>query len=132
MVDTYGGEGVDDVLWTKDFGKTYEGRDVIGYWLKGPGNPINRPTIAIDCGIHSREWISPGMAHTLVMTQTMTHSYSATCRLFINEYLRCTKPENQSTCDSYLLSTFYNYNFFMTPLLNQVDQTRLILTVILI
>ena len=59
-----------------------------------------RPTIAIDCTIHSREWISP-----------------AVCRSFINEYLRCGQA-NAENCDSYLLEKFYGFNIFILPMLN--------------
>ena len=59
-----------------------------------------RPTIAIDCTIHSREWISP-----------------AVCRSFINEYLRCGQPDAEN-CDSYLLEKFYDFNIFILPMLN--------------
>ena len=47
-----------------NFGSTHEGRDVIGFWMHGQGSYQDfrtRPTIAIDCTIHSREWISPGL-----------------------------------------------------------------------
>ena len=59
-----------------------------------------RPTIAIDCTIHSREWISP-----------------AVCRSFINEYLRCGQSDAEN-CDSYLLEKFYDFNIFILPMLN--------------
>ena len=59
-----------------------------------------RPTIAIDCTIHSREWISP-----------------AVCRSFIDEYLRCGQSDAEN-CDSYLLEKFYDFNIFILPMLN--------------
>ena len=63
-------------------------------------NERKRPTIAIDCTIHSREWISP-----------------AVCRSFINEYLRCGQSDAEN-CDSYLLEKFYDFNIFILPMLN--------------
>merc|ERR1712227_36616 len=89
-----------DNIMTQSFGLTYENRDVNGYVLH-KGNPIGKPTISIDCGIHAREWISP-----------------AVCRLFIDEYLRCSRP-NAENCDPFVVDNFYNYNFAMLPLLNQ-------------
>ena len=105
-----------------NFGSTHEGRDVIGFWMHGDASynelrsvfsPLKcllkrkfkkkfrtRPTIAIDCTIHSREWISP-----------------AVCRSFINEYLRCGQA-NAENCDSYLLEKFYGFNIFILPMLN--------------
>jgi len=49
-----------DHLISKNFGKSYEGRDIIGILLKGKGESCHKPTIAVDCGLHSCEWISPG------------------------------------------------------------------------
>ena len=77
-----------------------QGRNIPVFILH-KGGVQGKPTIAIDCGIHAREWISP-----------------AVCRLFIEEYLRCAQPD-AADCDDSFDEDFYAYNFAMFPLLNQ-------------
>jgi len=109
MIDTYASRNPDNQsghgqnLDWMNFGSTHEGREVFGFWMHGDASYTElrtRPTIAIDCTIHSREWISP-----------------AVCRSFINEYLRCGQA-NAENCDSYLLEKFYGFNIFILPMLN--------------
>ena len=61
----------------------------------------NGYSIFIDCGIHAREWISP-----------------AVCRLFIHELMKCTEMHHFNQCDPVLRDEFYNYNWFIIPILN--------------
>ena len=68
---------------------------------QGEGDQSQKPTIGIDCGLHSCEWISP-----------------AVCRIFIKEYLRCTK-ENEENCSLFVDNNFYDVNFLILPLVNQ-------------
>ena len=68
---------------------------------QGEGDQSTKPTIGIDCGLHSCEWISP-----------------AVCRIFIKEYLRCTQ-ENEENCSLFVDNNFYDVNFQILPLVNQ-------------
>ena len=61
----------------------------------------NGYSIFIDCGIHAREWISP-----------------AVCRLFIHELMKCTEMHHFNQCDPVLRDEFYDYNWFIIPILN--------------
>ena len=48
----------------RSIGKSHEGRDL---WRLDIGiNAINMPSIAIDCGIHAREWLSPAFCLYLI------------------------------------------------------------------
>ena len=68
---------------------------------QGEGDQSTKPTIGIDCGLHSCEWISP-----------------AVCRIFIKEYHRCTQ-ENEENCSLFVDNNFYDVNFLILPLVNQ-------------
>ena len=49
---------------------TYENRDVIGVQVSSNIADLTKPVIAIECGVHAREWAAP-----------------STCLWFINEVL---------------------------------------------
>ena len=41
-------------------GKTHEDRDIYRVYIQSHNNNLTHlPKIAIDCGIHAREWVSP-------------------------------------------------------------------------
>ena len=85
-------------------GKSYGGRDIYGYVMHESGfewTRDNRPGILIDCGIHSREWISP-----------------AACRLFIHEMMRCSGQDGNPGDCGIVFDEFFEFNWFIVPILN--------------
>ena len=53
-----------DDVQLKSIGKSYEGREI---WRLEIGlNAKDMPSIAIDCGIHAREWLSPAFCIYLI------------------------------------------------------------------
>ena len=53
-------------LTVGDIGNSYENRPIRSLVFKGPRSSEKRPSIAIDCAIHSREWISPAMCRYII------------------------------------------------------------------
>ena len=83
-------------------GHTLEGREIPGLIIPGTREEtLGNPGIAIDCGIHAREWISPAM-----------------CRLFVHELIKCTEAKNADECNPIVRDQFYDYNWFIIPMMN--------------
>ncbi|XP_071084756.1 carboxypeptidase B-like [Haliotis cracherodii] len=53
---------------------SYEGRDIKGLKISGPGSGSSNPAIWLQGGIHAREWISP--ATLIYMTNALLKDYS--------------------------------------------------------
>ena len=83
-------------------GTTYENRLVPAMVIPGyREETLNNPGIVVDCGIHANEWAGPAM-----------------CRLFVHELMKCTEAENYDECDPIIRDQFYDYNWFIMPLVN--------------
>ncbi|XP_012944764.1 carboxypeptidase A1-like [Aplysia californica] len=54
---------------------THEGRTVAQVKITSPGSTTNKPTIVIEAGIHSREWVSP--AANLYFVEKLLRRYDA-------------------------------------------------------
>ena len=81
-----------------NIGNSYLNAEIPSFTFRRPAI-ANRPSIGIDCAIHSREWIS-----------------AATCRLLINELVRCSANTPAEPCDEYILNHFYDFDWYIIPM----------------
>ncbi|CBY12541.1 unnamed protein product [Oikopleura dioica] len=84
------------VLRQEEIGRSYENRAMKGFSLRNPAKSL--PWIVIDCGIHSREFIS-----------------HATCRNLLINLAEC--AANDASCSGDFES-FYEFNWYIMPNLN--------------
>ena len=98
-----------------------QGRDIYGYVMHEAGwhwLSDNKKSIIIDCGIHAREWMSPGKNPVFThqsIRKASSKFFLAFCRLFIHEVLRCNSGE---FCGEIFQKFLKDYNWFIIPIAN--------------